>query len=86
LQRRVSGFIEIKAGSHKTPAGRPQARRKPVPEENGKRREEEFCRNLGKKTKREENNKFKPADLPHFQTAADKTRPMKTEKLDPHPN
>jgi hypothetical protein len=71
LQRRVSGFIEIKAGSHKTPAGRPQARRKSVPEENGKRREEEFCRNLGKKTEREEDNKFKPADLPHFQTAAD---------------
>jgi hypothetical protein len=71
LQRRVSGFIEIKAGSHKTPAGRPQARRKSVPEENGKRREEESFWNLGKKTEREENNKFKPADLPHFQTAAD---------------
>jgi hypothetical protein len=42
LQRRVSGFIEIKADSHNTPAGHPQARRKSVPEENGKRREEEF--------------------------------------------
>jgi hypothetical protein len=71
LQRRVSGFIEIKAGSHKTPARRPQARKKSVPEENGKRREEEFCRNLEKKTEREEDNKFKPADSPHFQTAAD---------------
>jgi hypothetical protein len=72
LQRRVSGFIEIKAGSHKTPARRPQARKKSVPEENGKRREEEFCRNLEKKTEREEDNKFKPADSPHFQTAADR--------------
>jgi hypothetical protein len=79
LQRGVSGFIEIKAGSHKTPARRPQARRKSVPEENGKRREEEFCRNLGKKTKREENNKFKPADLTHFQTAAD-SAPRKLDR------
>jgi len=58
--------------SHKTPAGRPQARRKSGREENGKRREEEFWENLGKKTEREENNNFKPADSPHFQTAADK--------------
>jgi hypothetical protein len=62
----------IKAASHKTPADRPQARRKSGREQNGKRREQEFCQNLGKKTDREEDNNFKPADSPHFQTAADR--------------
>jgi hypothetical protein len=61
----------VEIASHKTPARRPQARRKSGREENGKSREEEFCWNLGKKTKPEEDNNFKPADLPHFQTAAD---------------
>jgi hypothetical protein len=50
---------------------KPASAKKIGPGRKRKRREEEFCENLGKKTEREEDNKFKPANLPHFQTAAD---------------
>jgi hypothetical protein len=57
--------------SHKTPACSPQARRKSGRKENGKEEKKSFCWNLGKKADREEDNNFKPADSPHFQTASD---------------
>jgi hypothetical protein len=42
------GLHEMKAASHKTLAGSPQARRKSVPEENGKEENKSFCWNLWK--------------------------------------
>jgi hypothetical protein len=64
------GFIEWKTLLDKSSAAGLQAGRKSSGQEDGKRREQEILLNLGKKTEPEEDNNFKPADLPHFQTTA----------------
>jgi hypothetical protein len=56
----------LKCRSHRRQAGR-----KSAAEENGKRREENIFRAKGKENGREEDNNFKPPELPHFQPDAD---------------
>ena len=67
----AGGFIELRNLPVKSPAGQSQAGRKSTREQDGKRREQEILLERWKKTEPEEDNNFKPADLPQFQTAAD---------------
>jgi hypothetical protein len=55
----------------KSPLRQSQAGRKTRSQPDGRRREEEISVEPGKKTEPEEDNNINPADLPHFQTAAD---------------
>jgi hypothetical protein len=64
------GFIEWKTLPDRSSAAGQQNGRKSTGEEAGKRREQEILLNSGKKTELEEDNNFKPAHSPHFQTAA----------------
>jgi hypothetical protein len=66
----AGGFIDLKSPRVKSPNDRPQAGRKSKQEQDGKRREQEIFQERPKKTEPEEDNNFKSADSPQFQTAA----------------
>jgi hypothetical protein len=69
LQRRVSGFIEIKAGSHKTPARRPQGRRKIGP---GRKRKKKRRRALSEPWEEDETGRKQQIQTGGFNPFSDR--------------
>lgn len=63
-------FIGRKEQPAKSPPPRTQAGRKSRSEQDGQKKRRKDFAGTGKKTEPEEDNKIKPADLPHFQITA----------------
>ncbi len=72
LQRRVAGFMGLEIASLKTPASRPASAKKISPGRKRKKKRRRVLCELGKRRRnRKKTTISKPADSPHFQTAAD---------------